>query len=312
MAWFIGRRLLAAVPVLVLSSVVVFSMLHLVPGDPVDAMVGASGFQGGGRQDVIDRVRADLGLDDPLPVQYGRWAAGAVRGDLGTSYIRGQSVGSLIRERLPSTLQLAAASLLLTGVAGLTLGILAALRHGTWLDGAIMAVALIGVSVPAFWFGIILILAFSVALQWFPATGSGDWRQLVLPAVALGYEGVAVIARLTRASLLEVLHRPYVVTARAKGLRESVVILRHGLRNALIPVITVMGLHVGHLLAGSVVIETVFARQGIGQLAIEAIRAKDYPLVQGIVLFTAVTYVLVNMLVDLLYGYLDPQIRLAR
>ena len=312
MAWFIGRRLLAAVPVLALSSLIVFGMLRLVPGDPVDAMVGASGFQGSGRQDVIARVRADLGLDDPLPVQYARWAAGAVRGDLGTSYIRGQLVGALIRERLPSTLQLAAASLLLTGVAGLALGILAALRYGTWLDGAIMAVALVGVSVPAFWFGILLILVFSVALQWFPATGAGAWRQLVLPAFALGYEGVAVIARLTRASLLEVLHRPYVTTARAKGLRERVVILRHGLRNALIPVITVMGLHVGHLLAGSVVIETVFARQGIGQLAIEAIRAKDYPLVQGIVLFTAAVYVVVNMLVDLLYGALDPQIRIAR
>lgn len=312
MAWFIGRRLIAAVPVLVLSSLVVFSMLHLVPGDPVDAMVGSAGFQSGGRQDVIDRVRADLGLDDPLPVQYARWAAGAVRGDLGTSYIRGSAVGGLIRERLPSTLQLAAVSLLLTGVAGLALGILAALRHGTWLDGAIMAVALVGVSVPAFWFGILLILAFSVALRWFPATGSGSWQQLVLPAFALGYEGVAVIARLTRASLLEILNRPYVTTARAKGLRETTVVLRHGLRNALIPVVTVMGLHVGHLLAGSVVIETVFARQGIGQLAIEAIRSKDYPLVQGIVLFTAVAYVLVNMLVDLLYGALDPQIRIAR
>ncbi len=312
MGRFIGRRLLEAIPVLVLSSLVVFGMLHLVPGDPVDAMVGASGFQGNSRQDVIAQVRHDLGLDKPLPVQYARWAADAVHGDLGTSYARGRSVGSLIRERLPSTLQLAAASLLLTAVAGLALGIVAALRQNTWLDGAIMTVALVGVSIPAFWFGILLILAFSVYLHWFPATGSGGLKQLILPAFALGYEGVAVIARLTRASLLEVMNRPYITTARAKGLREGVVTLRHGLRNALIPVVTVMGLHVGHLLAGSVVIETVFARQGIGQLAIEAIRAKDYPLVQGIVLFTAVTYVLINMVVDVLYGYLDPQIRVAR
>jgi ABC-type dipeptide/oligopeptide/nickel transport system permease component len=275
----------------------------------VDAMVGASGFQGNSRQDTIDRVRHDLGLDQPLPLQYARWAAGALHGDLGTSYIRGQPVSSLIRERLPSTLQLAAASLALTAIAGLTLGIIAALRHNSWLDGAIMTVALVGVSIPAFWFGILLILSFSVALHWFPATGSGTLRQLILPAFALGYEGVAVVARLTRSSLLEVMNRPWITTARAKGLRERTVTLRHGLRNALIPVVTVMGLQVGHLLAGSVVIETVFARQGIGQLAIEAIRGKDYPLVQGIVLFTALTYVLVNMMVDLLYGYLDPQIR---
>jgi ABC-type dipeptide/oligopeptide/nickel transport system permease component len=312
MGRFIGRRLLEAIPVLVLSSLVVFSMLHLVPGDPVDAMVGASGFQGSGRQETIDRVRRDLGLDQPLPVQYGRWAAGALHGDLGTSYIRGQSVSRLIRERLPSTLQLAAASLLLTAIVGLTLGIVAALKHNTWLDSAIMAVALVGVSIPAFWFGILLILAFSVSLHWFPATGAGSLKQLILPAFALGYEGVAVVARLTRSSLLEVMNRPYITTARAKGLRERAVTLHHGLRNALIPVVTVMGLQVGHLLAGSVVIETVFARQGIGQLAIEAIRGKDYPLVQGIVLFTAVTYVLINMMVDLLYGYLDPQIRVTR
>jgi ABC-type dipeptide/oligopeptide/nickel transport system permease component len=220
-------------------------------------------------------------------------------------------VSRLIIDRLPSTLQLAAASLMLTAIAGLMLGVVAALKHKTWLDGAIMTVALVGVSIPAFWFGILLILAFSVFLHWFPATGSGSLKQLILPAFALGYEGVAVVARLTRSSLLEVMHRPYITTARAKGLRERAVTLQHGLRNALIPVVTVMGLQVGHLLAGSVVIETVFARQGIGQLAIEAIRGKDYPLVQGIVLFTAVTYMLINLVVDLLYGYLDPQIRVT-
>jgi peptide/nickel transport system permease protein len=309
---FVGRRLVAAVPVLVLSSLVVFMMLHLVPGDPVDAMIGSAGFQGAtNRPDLVAQIRRDLGLNDPLPVQYGRWAAGALHGDLGRSYIRQRPVAALIRERLPSTLQLAALSLCFATVAGLTLGVIAALKRNTPLDGLVMAVSLFGVSIPGFWLAILLILAFSVSLHWFPATGSGSLKQLILPALALGYEGVAIIARLTRASLLDVLNRPYVTTARAKGLRERAVILRHALRNALIPVVTVIGLQVGHLLAGSVIIETVFARQGIGQLAIEAIRAKDFPLVQGIVLFTAVVYVFVNLAVDVLYGYLDPQIRLA-
>ncbi len=309
---FIGRRLMAAVPVLVLSSVVVFSMLHLVPGDPVDAMVGSAGFQGSGnRPELVARIRHDLGLDEPLPIQYGRWAANALRGDLGRSYIRQRPVATLIRAGLPSTLQLAALSLCFAVIAGLTLGVIAALKRNTPLDGLVMAVSLFGVSIPSFWLAILLILAFSVSLHWFPATGSGSLKQLILPALALGYEGVAIIARLTRASLLDVLNQSYVITARAKGLRERVVILRHALRNALIPVVTVIGLQVGHLLAGSVIIETVFARQGIGQLAIEAIRAKDFPLVQGIVLFTAVVYVIVNLVVDVLYGYLDPQIRLA-
>lgn len=309
---FVGRRLIAAVPVLVLASTVVFSMLHLVPGDPVDAMVRSTSLeQAGDRPEVIAQIRHDLGLDRPLPVQYGRWAAGVLRGDLGRSYIRQRPVRDLIRERLPSTLQLAALSLCFAVIAGLTLGVIAALKRNTPLDGLVMAVSLFGVSIPSFWLAILLILAFSVSLHWFPATGSGGLKQLILPALALGYEGVAIIARLTRASLLDVLNRSYVTTARAKGLRERAVILRHALRNALIPVVTVVGLQVGNLLAGSVIIETVFARQGVGQLAIDAIQTKDFPLVQGIILFTAVVYVFVNLAVDVLYGYLDPQIRLG-
>lgn len=312
MVQFVGRRLVAAIPVLLLSSIVVFSMLHLVPGDPVDAMVGSAAFQqGSNRPELVARIRQDLGLNDPLPIQYAHWAVSAVRGDLGTSYIRQRSVSTLIRERLPSTLQLAALSLCISVVLGLTLGVIAALKRNTPLDGLVMAISLFGVSIPSFWFAILLILTFSVSLHWFPATGSGSLKQLILPAVALGYEGVAIIARLTRASLLEVLNRHYITTARAKGLHGRVVILGHALRNALIPVVTVIGLQIGHLLAGSVVIETVFARQGIGQLAIEAIRNKDFPLVQGIVLFTAVVYVGVNLVVDVLYGYLDPRIRVA-
>jgi len=311
--WFIGRRLVAAVPVLLLSSLVVFSTIHLVPGDPVDAMLGAAGYQGASnRPELVRQVRREMGLDQPLVVQYARWVTGALHGDLGTSYIRRRPVVALIAERLPSTLELTAAGTALAVVFGVSLGVVAALKRHTFVDGQVMTVALLGVSLPNFWLAILLILVFSVLLRWFPATGSGTLRQLVLPATALGVEGAAVIARLTRTALVEVLGRPYITTARAKGLQPRVVHLRHALRNALIPVVTVIGLQIGHLLAGSVVVETIFARQGIGQLAVDAIRAKDYPLVQGIVLFTAVVYVVINLIVDVLYGYLDPQIRLAR
>jgi peptide/nickel transport system permease protein len=308
---FVGRRLAESIPVLVLASMVVFSMLHLVPGDPIDSMMGAAAFQSTGRQDLVDRIRIELGLNEPLPVQYARWAVSAAHGDLGQSYIRGRPVVDLILERLPSTLELAGLSMLLAAVAGLTFGLVAALKRNTPIDGLVMAVSLGGVSMPSFWFALLLILLFSVGLGLLPATGSGTFLQLILPAVALGYEGVALVARLTRASMLEVMSRQYMTTARAKGLPPRTVILRHAFRNALIPIVTVVGLQVGRLLAGSVIVETVFARQGIGQLAIEAILQKDYPLVQGIILLTASTYVVANLLVDLSYGYLDPQIRTA-
>jgi|SRR5579859_7075957 len=310
MVEFVGRRLLQAVPVLVLASVVVFSMVHLVPGDPIDAMMGASAFQAGSvRQDVVDRIRLELGLDEPLPVQYGRWALAALHGDFGQSFVRNRPVAELIAERLPSTAQLAVASLLFAVLVGLTLGILAAIHRNTPLDAVVMLISLGGVSMPSFWLGLLLILAFSVMLNWLPATGSGSLEQLVLPAIALGYEGVALVARLTRAAMLEALGARYVTTARSKGLARSAIVFRHALRNALIPIVTVAGLQAGHLLAGSVIVETVFARQGIGQLAIDAILTKDYPLVQGIILFTAASYVVLNLLTDLSYGYLDPRIR---
>jgi len=308
---FVGRRLAESIPVLVLASVVVFSMLHLVPGDPVDAMMGAAALQSTARQAVVDRVRDELGLNEPLPVQYARWALGALHGDLGRSFIRDRPVSELIAERLPSTVELAGLSMLIAASLGLVCGLVAALKRNTPIDGVIMAVSLGGVSMPSFWFAVLLILVFSVGLRLLPATGSGTFAQLILPAVALGYEGVALVARVTRAAILEVLTRPYVTTARAKGLPPRAVLLRHVLRNALIPVVTVMGLQVGRLLAGSVIIETVFARQGIGQLAIEAILQKDYPLVQGIILLSASTYVVANLLVDLAYGYLDPRLRAA-
>jgi ABC-type dipeptide/oligopeptide/nickel transport system permease component len=252
-----------------------------------------------------------MGLNDPLPVQYLRWIGGAAHGDLGQSFVRGRSVVDLIVERVPSTAQLAAAAMLISVALGLSLGTLAALHRGTWIDTAVTVLSLGGVTIPSFWFSMLLILLFSVALGWLPATGSGGPERLILPALALGYEGTAMLARLTRRTMLDVLNTNYITTAHAKGLPNRMVVLHHALRNAFIPIVTVIGLQVGHLLAGSVIVETVFARQGLGQLAIDAILTKDYPLVQGVILLTAAMYVVANLLVDLSYGVLDPRIHAA-
>jgi ABC-type dipeptide/oligopeptide/nickel transport system permease component len=310
MIMFILRRLVESVPVLLVASLVVFSMLHLVPGDPVEAMLGSAdaGMSAAGSH-MAQQIRQELGLDEPLPVQYVRWLGGVVHGDFGMSYVRRRPVVDIVLERLPSTLELAAAGLLIAAAVGLVFGIGAALKRNTPLDGLIMIVSLGGVSTPNFFLAMLLILVFSVLLGWLPATGSGTFDRLVLPAIALGYNGVAIVARLTRSSMLEVLNRPYVTTAQAKGLAQRTVVLRHALRNALIPIVTVIGLQVGHLVAGSVIVETVFARQGMGQLAIEAILTKDFPVVQAVILFSAVAYVLANLLVDIAYGFLDPRIR---
>jgi len=311
---FIARRLVEAVPVLLLASVLVFAILHLIPGDPIDAMLGAAAFGVANpeqRVELTRQITQELGLDEPLPLQYARWLGGALHGDLGRSYIRHEAVAKLIADRLPATLELAGAAMLLSVVLGMTLGIVAALRRNTPLDGAVMLVSLGGVSMPSFALAMLMILVFSVALGLVPATGSGGLDRLVLPALVLGYEGTGLIARLTRASLLEVLGMDYVRTAHAKGLPPRLVLTRHALRNALVPIVTIVGLQVGRLLAGSVIVETVFARQGIGQLAIDSILSKDYPVVQGVILLTATGYVLANLLVDLSYGFLNPKIRAA-
>ena len=311
---FIGRRLIESIPVLILSSLLVFAILHLVPGDPVDAMMGAASFgisTPESQAKLVAQIREQLGLNDPLPLQYLHWLGNALRFDFGDSFIRHQSVSSLIAQRLPATLELALAALVLSVVTGMSMGIIAALKRNTPIDAIVMIVSLAGVSIPSFAFAMVLILVFSVFLGLLPATGSGSFDRLILPALVLGYEGTALIARLTRASLLEVLGREYMNTARAKGLPPRLVVLRHALRNALIPVVTIVGLQVGRLLAGSIIVETVFARQGVGQLAIDAILQKDYPLVQGIILLTATTYVIANLLVDVSYGFINPRIRAA-
>ena len=314
MAKFIGQRLVEAIPVVLLASLLVFAILHLIPGDPVDVMMGAAAFGVGTPEQRIalaEQIRDDLGLNDPLAIQYVRWLGNAVRGDLGQSYIQHQAVTKLILDRLPSTLELAGAAMLLSIVLGMSLGVIAAVKRSSPIDAAVMLFSLGGVSIPSFAFAILMILVFSVTLGLVPATGSGSFDRLILPALVLGYEGTGLIARLTRASLLEVMGLEYIRTARGKGLHPRTILRRHALRNALVPIVTIVGLQVGRLLAGSVIVETVFARQGIGQLAINAILAKDYPVVQGVILLTAVSYLVANLLVDVSYGYLNPKIRSA-
>ena len=305
MLYYIGRRILATIPVILGVTILVFLMLHLVPGDPVKMMLAEFGTN----PEQVEMLRAQLHLDEPLPQQYGRFVWGAVQGDFGISIRTKRPVNKEILDNLPSTFILASAGLLFAGFFGTILGILAAIRQNTWVDAGSMFVALLGVSMPSFWLGLLLIFAFSLHLRWFPATGGGDLKHLVLPAVTLGLISSAIIARLTRSSMLEVLRQDYVTVARAKGLVEWRVIIGHALKNALIPVVTIFGLQFGQLLAGTVVIETVFSRPGIGRTLVDAILSKDFPMVQAIVLVVALSYVVVNLIVDLLYGVLDPRIR---
>lgn len=307
MGIYILKRLLAAIPILIGISALVFFSLKLVPGDPLSAITGDA---------VIGKAEADLlreqyGLNDPIHVQYLRFVGRAIQGDLGRSLQFKRPVIDEIRTQLPATLQLTAAAMVVALTVGLGLGILAAIRPHSLLDGFTMSIAMAGVSFPSFWVGLMLLLIFSLALGWLPATGTEGIERLIMPAATLGFGAAAIIARLTRSSLLEVLQQQYIVTARAKGLSFVKVVFRHALRNALIPVVTIVGLQFGNLLAGAVVIETVFSRQGIGRLLVTAILGRDFPLVQGVILFVASVYVIVNLLVDLSYALIDPRIRYA-
>ena len=306
MLTYVGARALACVPVLVGVTLAVFSLLFLIPGDPVKMMLAE--FVTSPEQ--VERMRAQLHLDEPILVQYGRFIGGAVMGDLGTSIRSRRPVAQEIGENLGSTAALAAASMAVAVVLGVSLGLVAALLRNSWLDVLSMLVALLGVSMPSFWLGLLLILGLSLHLGWFPATGGGDLRHLVMPALTLGLIASAIIARLTRSSMLEVLGQDYVRTARAKGLAEWGVVVRHGLANALIPIVTIFALQFGNLLAGAVIVETVFSRPGVGRLIVGGILNKDFPLVQGTILFVATAYVLINLVVDLTYAVLDPRIRL--
>jgi peptide/nickel transport system permease protein len=316
MGAYIRRRVLTTIPVLLGVSLVVFLMLHLLPGDPVLMMLtehrggGAPTISGSITQEMYDNMRHQLGLDRPLPVQFASFLGGVLRGDLGTSFRGGEPVRELIVRNLPYTIQLAVASFGVAMVAGFILGVIAGVRRGTWIDSLTMTIAAAGVSMPSFWLGIMLLLIFSVHLNLVPAVArAADWRSLILPAIALGFSASAIIARLVRSSLVDAMQQDYVQTARAKGLREESVVVRHALKNALIPVVTVGGLQFGNLLGGAVVIETVFARPGIGHITVNGILERDFPVVQGVVLVSALTYVLANFLVDLTYTWIDPRIR---
>jgi len=306
MGTYLRGRLLRAIPVVLGVSTLVFFMIHLLPGDPAQEIASRSP---GMTQESVQKIRVQLGLDQPLYKQYLQFLSREVHGNLGRSIFSNQPVTKMIHDQVGSTLQLTFAGIFIAILIGVTLGIVAAVRHNTWLDTASMTVALLGVSMPSFWLGLLMILLFAVKLHWVPVVGGTGIRGLILPAFTLGFGASAIIARLVRSSMLEVLRQEYMMSAKAKGLANSTVILRHGLKNALIPVVTIIGLQFGTLLGGAVVIETVFARRGIGRMAIDAVLAKDFPVIQGTVLFAALVYVSVNLVVDLLYSVLDPRIR---
>jgi ABC-type dipeptide/oligopeptide/nickel transport system permease component len=311
MATYIVRRLLLAIPVLLGASFLVFASVRFVPGDPAIAIAGELA-----TPELVARVREEMGLDKPLLVQYGIYLERTLQGDFGRSVRSSLPVAEEISNRLPKTIQLAMLSMLVASAIGIPLGVLSAMRANTWVDGGCMIVALLGVSMPIFWLGLMLMILFSVALpRWLglpgpilPPTGSGTWQHMVMPVIALAAASMAIQARMTRACMLEVLRADYIRTARAKGLSERVVIYRHALRNALIPIVTIVGLQFGTLLGGAVLTETVFGWPGLGRLLVDSIGYRDYPVIQGTVLVITLGFVLVNLAVDLLYAYLDPRI----
>jgi len=299
----LGRRLALTVPTLFGVLVVTFLLLNVIPGDPVLEMVGERADSA-----TIARLRAELRLDDPLPVQFGHYLWGVVRGDLGRSYITRRPIARDLAERFPKTAQLALAAMVFAALSGITLGVLAAARPGGVVDRVAMLLSYLGVSFPVYWVGMLLILLFAVALRWLPASGSGGLAYLILPALTLGMRSVAFLARMTRGAMLDVLSSDFIRTARAKGLSELAVVGRHAFRNALIPVITVLGLDVGNYLTGSLLTETIFAWPGVGRYVLAAIERRDLPAIQGSILFMSVVFVLVNLLTDLVYAKADPRI----
>ncbi len=304
MVRYLLRRLLLTVPVMLGVATLVFALIHLVPGDPAQAMLG----EGATAEEVV-RLRTSLGLDRPLVAQYGSFLGGVARGDLGKSFRTGQPVTSEIWRRLGDTAILAVCAMAVAIAVALPLGIIAAVFRGRPLDHAAMTLALAGISMPSFWLGPLLAIFFAVRLGWLPVSGSGTPWHLVLPAVTLGTALAAILARMTRSSVIEELRELYVMAARARGLSHARAVVRHAFRNSLIPVVTIIGLQFGAVLTGTIITETIFAWPGVGRLLITAINTRDYPLVQGCILFISVTYVAMNLLTDLTYGLLDPRIR---
>jgi peptide/nickel transport system permease protein len=305
---YIAKRLLMLIPVVLGVVTLVFFLIHIVPGDPVEIMLGENA-QGAD----LEALRQELKLDRPLGKQYLLYLAGLVRGEMGRSIHSREEVSVMIRGRFPATLILTLAAMMVAVLIAIPLGIVSATptRQYSLLDNASMLFALLGISMPNFWLGPLLILVFSIWLGWLPVSGTGGVQHLLLPAITLGTALAAILTRMTRASVLEVIREQYIVTARAKGLKERVILFKHALKNALTPVITILGLQFGALLSGSIITETIFSWPGIGRLVIQAVNQRDYPVVQGCVLFIALCYVLVNLATDLLYGVADPRIRIG-
>jgi peptide/nickel transport system permease protein len=299
------RRVLLAIPVLLGVATLVFSLIHLVPGDPAQAMLG----DGAAPTDIAE-LRTNLGLDQPLFTQYVSFLRHAITGDLGKSFRTGQPVTTMIVERIPATAELAIAAMLVAIVLAIPLGVVAAVWRGTAIDYGAMTFALAGVSIPNFWLGPLLAIVFAVELRWLPVSGRGTLAHLVLPAISLGLALAAILARMTRASLLDELGELYVRAARARGVSNAAAITSHALRNSMVPLLTIIALQFGAVLTGAVITETIFAWPGIGRLLIQSIGFRDYPMVQGCILLIAVTYVAVNLITDLMYGVLDPRIRI--
>ncbi len=301
---FLIKRLLAIIPVLLGITLMLFFMLRMLPGDPAQVLAG----QMASPQDV-EMIRTQLGLDQPVHIQYAAFLNRLLHLDLGLSARTQNPVTQEIWARLPNTILLALCAITLACVFGIPAGIIAAVRPYSWVDYLVTIASLFGISMPVFWLGLMLMIVFSITLQWLPAGGIGTWKHLVLPSVTLAAFVVAFIARMTRSSMLEVLSQDYVTTARSKGLREKVIIIKHALKNALIPIITVVGLQFGLLLGGAVLTETVFAWPGLGRLIVDSILARDYAMIQGSILIFGLLYTLVNLVVDLIYAFVDPRIR---
>ena len=304
MAGFVLRRGLIAIPTLWVAVTLVFFLFRLIPGDPAQLIAGELA-----PQEVVENIRHQMGYDQPLPLQYLHYLTGLAQGDLGISKVYQQNAAAQLVQRAPATFELAAAAMLLAIVFGILAGVASAVKQFSWIDYAATVGAVAGISVPAFWLGLMLISLFAVELGWAPTGGFEEPDAIILPAVTLAGYPLAVIARQTRSAMLEVLRQEHVRTARAKGLGERAVIIRHALRNALIPTVTIAGLQMGYLLGGSIIVETVFSWPGLGALMIDSIRIRDYTMVQATALLFAATFLILNLLVDLLYAYLDPRVR---
>ncbi len=303
------KRIFEVIPVLLIVSIIVFSVMHLLPGDPTLLML--AGAEGGSiPQERLDELRIIMGLNKPLYEQYYNFVTNAISGDLGTSIRLRTPVTEILLQKFPYTIKLSLLGLMIAIFLGVLIGLVAALFKDTWLDHFSMTFSLIGVSMPIYWLGLLLILIFSINLNIFPSSGATGWKSIVLPALTLGFVSAGLISRLLRSSLLEVLNEDYIRTAKGKGLTDKIILIKHALKNAMIPVITILGLQFGNMLAGAVVTETVFSRPGLGRLVVNGILWKDYPLVQGTVLFIACIYVLVNLFVDISYYWFDPRIKL--